>query len=203
MQFYKGRSALVGTIRFLTVAMLSIAIGNVACAQMFGDRPVVGQGMLQGNERFLRGNRSPRDFVGSNRADQTSFVGSQQALTSGRVRPATEGFRLEATNPRRINRPIPPQPARGMYYPRLEVDWEPNNELNHDISARTSTTLARLEQRVQRLGGTQVQIELSGSTATLRGRVESGKVAELLEQLLRFEAGIDEVQNELQIELNQ
>jgi hypothetical protein len=31
-------------------------------------------GILSGNERFLRGNRSRNDFVGSNRANQSGFA---------------------------------------------------------------------------------------------------------------------------------
>ena len=179
--------------------MLFIAAGNESYAQMFGERSVGGQGMLRGNERFLRGNRSPRDFVGADRTEQSGFVGSQQALTTGRVRPATEGFRLETNNPRRINRPIAPQPASGMYYPRLEVVWDRDAELDREVSNRTTNTMAKLYERIGRLGGSQAHIAINGSMAVLHGQVDSSRTAELLEQMLRFEPGIDEVRNELQI----
>ncbi len=83
----------------------------------------IGNRLQVNNTRFVRGSRSRQDFVGSNRTDQTGFVGSGQALGVGRVASATENLRLETTKAK-INRPLPLQPAKGMYYPRLEVDLE-------------------------------------------------------------------------------
>jgi len=156
--------------------------------------------MLKGNERFLRGNRSRRDFVGSDRAEQTSFVGAQQALATGRVRPATEGLRIDATNSRRINRPIAPVPNKGMYHPRLELDWNAFSVESDPSDMRNAATYDRLQQRVQRIGGTQVQVVVNGFTAVLHGSVDSVRTAELLEQMLQFEPGIDEVQSLIEVQ---
>lgn len=168
-------------------------------AQMFGEQPVGSQGVLRGNERFIRGNRSRRDFVGSNRSDQTGFVGAQQALATGRVRPATEGLRIDQTNPNRINRPLAPQPPRGMYYPKLDVDWSLSKETSRTIQARSEQIDVRLQERFQRISGSQAQLIMDNSVAVLRGQVDSKARSELLEQLLEFEPGIDDVRNELQI----
>ena len=94
--------------RILFLACLVLISGIAAepsrCACVFGERSVGGMGLLKGNERFC-GNRSRRDFVGADRGEQSSFVGAQQALATGRVRAATEGLRIDSTNPARINRP--------------------------------------------------------------------------------------------------
>ena len=83
----------------------------------------LGNRMQIDNTRFVRGNRSRQDFVGSNRTDLSGFVGAGQALGVGRVTSATESLRIE-TSKAKINQPLPPQPAKGMYYPRLEIDFE-------------------------------------------------------------------------------
>ena len=78
------------------------------------------QGIVQGQERFLRGNRNPQAFVGSDRRDQQGFVGSEQSIGTGRVATATEGLRVESNRAR--NRPLPSKLQRGIYPPRLVVD---------------------------------------------------------------------------------
>lgn len=78
------------------------------------------QGIVQGQERFLRGNRNPQAFVGSDRRDQQGFVGSEQSIGAGRVATATEGLRVESSRAR--NRPLSTKSTRGMYPPRLVLD---------------------------------------------------------------------------------
>lgn len=79
------------------------------------------QGIVQGQERFLRGNRNPSAFVGSDRRDQQGFVGSEQSIgAGGRVATATEGLRVESSRAR--NRPLSAKSTRGMYPPRLVLD---------------------------------------------------------------------------------
>jgi hypothetical protein len=78
------------------------------------------QGIVQGQERFLRGNRNPQAFVGSDRRDQQGFVGSEQSIGTGRVATATEGMRVESSRTR--NRPLSAKSTRGMYPPRLVLD---------------------------------------------------------------------------------
>lgn len=50
-------------------------------------------GTVRGDERFLRGNRGRREFVGSTRDSQQGFVGSEQAIGVGRVRTSVESLR--------------------------------------------------------------------------------------------------------------
>jgi len=154
-------------------------------------------GILSGNERFVRGNRSRSDFVGSDRNEQSGFVGAGQAIGVGRVPSATEGLRIQTSDTQRINRPIPAQSAKGIYYPRLEIafDVEPSTT----ISPAELSADERLLKRVVNVTGDTVQVTLAGRTAVLRGTVNSARDAELAAQLLSFEPGIDRVRNELSI----
>jgi hypothetical protein len=190
-------------ILFFLVNLAFAWQGTNVSAQMFGERMVGGQGTLRGNERFLRGNRSRRDFVGTDRRELTGFVGAQQAIGTGRVQSATEGLRIDAVNPRRVNRPLAPIPRRGMYYPRLVVDLDPSSirvdSMNADAELRDSISSARLADRIGRLAGPTVELTVSQNTAFLSGTVDSQRSAELVEQILEFEPGIDRVVNELEI----
>jgi hypothetical protein len=207
-------------------------------AQMFGQRslggtlrpqPRPGQaaaaaaetatGEIEGSERFLRGNRSRRDFVGSDRREQAGFVGSQQALGAGRVVAATESLQAEADPTARVNPPLPALPPKAMYYPRLKLD------ANSFASLGTAIRQARLEamnssidsmkgvialppadkyritpeKRVTSLSNGSVQLTRSGDQAILTGTVSSVEEAERLAILMSFEPGIYEVVNQLTV----
>ena len=156
----------------------------------------LGTRMQVNNTRFVRGNRSRQDFVGSNRSDLDGFVGSGQAIGIGRVPSAVDNLRIETTKTK-INRPLPPQPAKGMYYPRLEVDFEttasPNQQLVEGPASQDVT------DRVTQFSGGSASVSMAGSTAILRGKVNSIRTSELLVQLLSFEPGIDRVKNEISV----
>ena len=159
--------------------------------------PGANAGLQGGTNRYVRGNRSRLDFVGSNRTDLKGFVGSEQALGVGRVLSAVENLRIETTKSGKINRPLPQQPAKGMYYPKLEIDFEVP-----DAQVATGTggqARPEVRERVNQVAGSNAIITMSGNTAVLRGAVNSKRTSELIEQLLRFEPGIDRVRNELTI----
>ena len=154
----------------------------------------LGNRMQMDNTRFVRGNRSRQDFVGSNRNDLTGFVGSSQALGVGRVPSAAENLRLELTKTK-VNRPLPLQPAKGMYYPRLEIDFETATQ----GELREMPTNQRMLERVREFSAGSATVTMAGNTAILRGTASSPRASELLAQLLSFEPGIDRVKNELVI----
>lgn len=163
-----------------------------------GQAGAAGPGMLDGNERFVRGNRSRQDFVGTGRNDLTGFVGAGQAIGVGRVPAATDSFRLEATSAARVNKPLPKQPAKGMYYPRLVLDLETKFP---ELNSRTAAVAASIEiqRRVQSAGGEYVQVLVDGETAILTGSVDSKRTAELVANVLSFEPGIDRIDNQLTV----
>lgn len=150
------------------------------------------------NGRFVRGNRSRNDFVGSNRTDQTGFVGSTQAIGVGRVQSAVEGLR--AIPQRSVNRPLPSQPSTGLYYPKLEIDFMKKVASNKDErTARVETVFWEAQERVSNVSGAKVSVVRVGELAIVRGEVQDERTADLIITLLGFEPGVDQVRNEMQI----
>ncbi len=160
--------------------------------------PAAFGGSLQsGNNRFIRGNRAKGDFVGSNRTDQSGFVGNEQALGVGRVSTTTDSLKVE-TKSQRINRPLPPQPAKGMYYPRLVLESESSkNIVAENIDLPETEAKPEIAERVRSIAN--VSIAMRGRTAILRGTVDSVGQSELLERVLSFEPSIDRIQNDLRV----
>jgi hypothetical protein len=56
-----------------------------------------------------------------------------------------------------------------------------------------------IQNRITRLAGTDIGLEMVGRLAIVRGQVDSQRQADLLVSLLRFEPGVDEIRNELTI----
>jgi hypothetical protein len=149
--------------------------------------------------RFVRGSRSRNDFVGSNRTDQQGFVGATQAIGVGRVPSSVDTLRIPKD--RTGNRPVPLQPASGMYYPRLEFDesfsLSPSEQAEGpDVK---ELPLQAIQNRMTRIAGTEIGLEMVGRLAIVRGQVDSQRQADLLLSLLRFEPGVDEIRSELAI----
>jgi len=149
--------------------------------------------------RFVRGNRARNDFVGSNRTDQQGFVGSTQAIGVGRVASAVEGLRIQ--NQRGVNRPLPMQPATGLYYPRLAIDFPTERETNEsaETTGRAETVFEEAQNRVSKVTGANVNVVRVGGLAIARGEVKDERTADLIVTLLGFEPGVDQVRNEMQI----
>lgn len=162
---------------------------------------VSGQSMISGSERFIRGNRSRRDFIGTRNSptQQARFIGSAQAIATGRVLPASEGVKVNEAGAARINRPLPPQPAKGMYYPKLEMEQATLTEVSADDPQRSAEVDQRLRNRLKSLAGDDVRISTYGNVAVLQGTVQSARTEELLAQMVAFEPGIDDVRSELKI----
>lgn len=169
---------------------------NIGTGVVGGLSPLSPSLTLQnGPKRYLRGNRSRLDFVGSNRTDLSGFVGSEQALGVGIVPSAAESLRLETTKSANINKPLPMQPAKGLYYPRLEIAFDSAPKQAELLSVGDASM--NIRERVAQVSGGSVNVLMSGNTAILRGTVNSVRTSELLTQLLSFEPGINGVKNEL------
>lgn len=151
--------------------------------------------LQNGPKRYLRGNRSRLDFVGSNRTDLSGFVGAEQALGVGGVPSAADSLRLETTRNAKTNKPLPAQPAKGMYYPRLEIAFDVAPSQGELLPVGDASMDIR--ERVAEVSGGSVNVTMSGNTAILRGTVSSVRTSELLTQLLTFEPGVNGVKNEL------
>ncbi len=67
-------------------------------------------GSLQGNERFLRTNRRPTDFVGPDMRELQRFIGSLQA-TMRAQNSALQEIRRRVDRSETMNQPLPPAPG--------------------------------------------------------------------------------------------
>ncbi|TWU38485.1 hypothetical protein [Novipirellula artificiosorum] len=207
------------TISNIMRVMLFLAISLLASnaeAQLFGAR-TLGQpltrrpnsrnvapaeiesaGVVEGDERFLRDNRSRNDFVGSNRGALQGFVGSEQAIGVGRVRTSVESLRDPPDLSTQINRPLPRLRRGTMYYPRLSID-------GFDLSSKSfaATVVSKRDIKLQSLltqtAGSNIQIEHQGDRTILRGSVASEQMAEKLRILASFEPHIHQIESQLTI----
>jgi hypothetical protein len=88
-----------------------------------------------------------------------------------------------------------------MYYPRLEFDEGFSLNSGEQVEANSGQELPMqaIQNRITRLAGTDIGLEMVGRLAIVRGQVDSQRQADLLVSLLRFEPGVDEIRNELTI----
>lgn len=122
------------------------------------------------------------------------------------MRAATETLRPETDDSAKINRPLTPLPARGMYHPRLELsesfaaagDRSDPDPRGRWIPSGDPFQLT-VAQRLSRAAGSEIVVLRRGEQAILRGTVADRQTAERLERLISFEPEIYEVKNELRV----
>jgi len=177
-----------------------------ATAQLFGQRPLgrtlsrrVGAragagGTLTGRERFIRGNRSRTDFVGTDARDERPFVGRMQGHTRGAIRSGTTGFHLQEGPDVNRSAPRATGPRMPVYPPRLRLGFNLPSERQ-----RSHEATRQLDQSLALASLGRIEVSVEGETAILRGEVASEHDAELAELVVRFEPGISDVRNALTI----
>ncbi|MFT5299395.1 MAG: hypothetical protein ACI87E_000429 [Mariniblastus sp.] len=153
-------------------------------------------GQIQGGERFLRANRQASDFVGSNQGDASGFVGLTQGRVSGEIASSTGGLIEQADLTFQINQPFPAMSRDEPYPPRLVLGADFPVEL---ASKRIGNIVKSLNQKLNRVAGTSVEVSVAGRKAIIHGEVTSSRERDLAEILLLFEPGIDSVQNNLKL----
>ena len=199
---------------FALTILLGVIHASDASAQLFGTPRQIGNplqrqaspgsatqsqeqiGSLQGNERFMRDNRTERDFVGSSRLEGDGFVGSVQAIGTGRVATAAETLQPPPDAAARLNRPLPPLAVGTMYYPRLMLDLGVAPPPDQEV---IQVTTSRLEKLLP-TGIEGVRLDVADRRATLSGTVADEAMKRRIEILISFEPGIDSVDNQLRIE---
>ena len=149
--------------------------------------------------RFVRGNRPRGEFVGANRAELRRFVGASQAIGVGTGAPPPTNIRIE-TKARGINKPLPTLPKGGMYYPRLDPNFDDELEGLAPESIPSPQVAVDIQERLRRASGDPIQVTMVGGTAILKGQVQSSRTKELLETMAGFEPGVDRVRNELTVQ---
>ena len=145
-------------------------------------------GQVSGQERFLRDNRQPGQFVGADSGDTQNFF-SQFGAGGGQ---GLSGLANRATNRRQTtgnsaNRAIP-------YRAQLSIGFPVP-------SSAASAGLENLERRFVNLERQKrlpaINVEREGSTLVLRGRVANEQDRDLAIQLARLEPGFADVRSEL------
>lgn len=194
----------------VAVGILVVQLGD-AYAQMFGSQSRRGTTSarlgasgtstdemagtsLQGNERFLRGNRRASDFVGSDVRERKGFVGTQQSGAA----------RSESSPARRLVRPraaavVPVSavsPATGVYQPRVAVGFEVPQVAADEFTAMVARQLEAIPGLHP---ADRIEVSVANGTATLRGVVVSERDRSLIGTLLLLEPGISSVRNDLKV----
>ena len=187
----------------VALALTVFWINSPADAQMFGQRqlgrPISRQpspgidgtvGTLR-NQRFIRGNRRIRDFVGLDRFDRAGFVGIEQAEAGQVIQSAVTSVPVTVSESTSINQPITPPAADEMYAPRLVVQFD------HPRRA-VPTTQTQLSESLPAIAP-EIEVSVVGRTAILRGQVASEGQRRVAEALCLLEPGVSYVQNDLTV----
>jgi hypothetical protein len=160
-------------------------------------------GDIGGNERFVRGNRQPGQFVGSDAADVQSFIGAM-SQNGGRGMQGQNPFSMGRGQQRqdfnqgddfgggsgRSGRRVPLRTS-------LNVDFEYRPVVPTTVATQLQTQLSR-SRGISSLG--PITVEMDGRTAVLRGEVATERDRALAARLALLEAGVSQVRNELQVE---
>ena len=193
--------------------LLLVTMAITADGQMFGSRTLgkpfqstrpgltaaatmESTGVVEGNERFLRDNRARKDYVGNNRQSLEGFVGSEQAIGTGRVPAATETMQPPRDQSSRINRPLPPLRRGQMYYPRLTFDVSERKGRGVE-TALIHERDAKLERLLSKTARSNIEVWHTADRTILRGTVPSEQVAEKLRILTSFEPHIFRIEDQL------
>ena len=191
-------------------------------AQLFGPRSIGrnsrGQGLRtalpqvestssSGTEpRYLRSQRSTRDFVGNDSQETARFVGNTTANNDGNAGDSVSGLREQPVV--RVNR-VRIRRATGPYLPRLSVAFavpgSPTIQQKATPPAQTDPTVGE-SVRLSPLAKFVQQHKLGISPAPrehavrLTGTVPTERDRRIAELLVLFEPGVESVANDLTIQ---
>ena len=160
-----------------------------------------GAGILQGNERFVRGSRQPGAFVGSDTTDLPSFL-TNLATAGGRGQSGLNAQGNRNRNQGNANQDF--QNFGGRNGRQQQPRYRTTRIVAFDVPTPSPTELStRLTQRFLKTPGIEsvspVQVVVQQRTAILRGVVATDHDRDLAERLVLLEAGISRVQNELRV----
>ncbi len=190
---------------FLLLAGFLIC-GSRTSAQLFGDRNIKrnrkartmdSTTIVNGAERFVRGNRTTNDFVGAGADITATSVGATQTGSTVPVQGSVTGL-TEETSPA-VNIPRT-RTATGIYAERLAIAFKPSTKKRFRLRLRSRSTLSKPLSRIAQHRGFEVKLSPADSTVLIRGTVRSERQKRIAELLVLFEPGIGTVTNELRVE---
>lgn len=154
-------------------------------------------GMVQGNERFIRGNRGAADFVGTDNRETQGFVGQVNAANLNPAQiPTTLGIQRRANQAPQINRPARRHRPNTLHDPPLELGFQPEPEALQRLAASAAE---RISQSLGERFGSPIEVLVVERTAILRGEVDTADASRLAALMAGFEPGVSTVQNELRV----
>lgn len=163
--------------------------GTIAGTTQQGDATI---GTITGSERYLRDNRQPGSFVGTDSADAQNFVGGSGGA-GGFFQGLSGLLQLDSANANsQGNQASAQQTVRVLRQVAFDPPLPPQGEVGTRLSARLSETPG-----IRSLG--PVQVEVIQRTAILRGMVATDHDRVIAELLVGLEPGISQVQNDLTV----
>lgn len=204
----------------VAVALVAVWFASDASGQMFGNRsvgraveprptPAAGQErsgpamesigtIVDDSARYLRGNRAATDFVGSDAANGSRFVGMSQAGTGEALQSAVDDTLRVETTAEQVNRLVEPviPPRLRLNAPRLELGFAARPQPTQQVQL---TAVQRLHSTLPSLDPDSFEVLVADGVTTLRGSVASERDRRMAELLLSFEPGIGRIQNELTV----
>lgn len=154
-------------------------------------------GQVTGSERFVRQNRQPGQFVGSDSGDTSNFIGSlTQGLQSGNFQGLRSGLQRQGGSRRRRSPAGFTSRSDRVYKVELNVAFDYPQPTNEELGQRVARHV-KSASAIRKLG--EIEIRVEERTAILEGTVASAEDRALAEQLVALEAGISRVENRLQV----
>jgi hypothetical protein len=164
--------------------------GSAAGATTRGD---AGVGQVTGAERFLRNNRQPGQFVGSDAADAQNVFSQLSGLGNLQQNRGQQnnGNRNGNNNGNRANTPAVSK-ARVQTTVGFRYQLPTTDQLVSALQVRLESS-----PRIERRG--PISVRLEGRTAVLSGEVATAHDRELAGRVALLEAGVSEVRNDLTV----
>jgi hypothetical protein len=156
-------------------------------------------GQITGNERFLRQNQQPGNFIGSDSGEARNFIGAMSGLLGNRNGMGNQQFgNNRGRNNQNQNRNNRNNRAERVPFKLSYVaDFAPSQ------AAITPAAAAKLGQQLSKskrlTASGPIQVELQGQTVILRGVVGSNHERDLAAQMAMLEPGVANIQNDLQV----
>jgi hypothetical protein len=158
-------------------------------------------GQITGNERFLRQNQQPGQFVGSDSGEARNFIGAMSAIAG--MRNGGFGNQQFGNNRNRNNQQNQGRNGRNNRAERVPFKMSYAADFGPRAAAITPAAAAKLGEQLSRskrlTAAGPIRVELQGQTVILRGVVGSNHERDLAYQMAMLEPGVVAIQNDLQV----
>ncbi len=203
-----GNRSFGGTNALSGAGFTGSAFGGGSAVGGQGTAGGMSGGMLGANERFVRGNRQPGQFVGSDAQDLANVFGglAGAGANSSVNQQSRSGLNPQAMNRggqnNRANQPNRAQGGRGARGGRsaaeIRITVSPGFRYLRPAGPEIRSALSERMEKSSRIAKlAPITVALQGETVVLQGAVETEHDRALAEQLALLEPGVRQVKNEL------